>query len=646
VRAACCVLALLVAAPLGAQPATTGTIDPLLSPRNASYTIRATLDPATRTITGAETIVWRNISSRAATDLQFHLYWNAWRDARSTFMRERAFSGGPPDNPPRRSDEWGRIDISSIALTSPASGDLTASQRFIAPDDGNEHDRTVLSIPLAQPIEPGGSATIEIAWTAHVPRTIARTGAIGNFFFIAQWFPKVGVLQDEGWNCHQFHAATEFFSDYGVYDVSVTVPTGWPLGATGVEREKRDNGNGTTTHRYHQDDVHDFAWTTSPDYLVRKATFEHPTLPAVDMRLLLQPEHDGQADRHFDATRATLKYYGEWYGPYPYGHITIVDPAWQSGAGGMEYPTLFTAGTRWLAPARVTTPEGVTVHEAGHQFWYGVVGNNEFEHAWLDEGFNTFSTARAVSQVFDPNYLAVRYFGGFVPWVFRDIRISRETDGNRLTGYRRDAESDAQSTPSFRYYPATGGNITYNKTALWLNTMERWLGWPTLQRIMSTFFNAWAFKHPKPDDFFRTASGIAGSDLTWFFDQAHRSSNVFDYGIQDLKSERDGDRFRTTVVVRRYGEAVFPVDVLVTFENGDRVTERWDGRERWTMYVYERPSQVLHAQVDPNRVLLLDVSPTNNSRALRPQGRRAATKWSAKWLVWLEDCLLSWASLV
>jgi hypothetical protein len=139
---------------------------------------------------------------------------------------------------------------------------------------------------------------------------------------------------------------------------------------------------------------------------------------------------------------------------------------------------------------------------------------------------------------------------------------------------------------------------------------------------------------------------VAGSDLTWFFDQAHRSSNVFDYGIQDLKSERDGDRFRTTVVVRRYGEAVFPVEVLVTFENGDRVTERWDGRERWTMYVYERPSQALHAQVDPNRVLLLDVSPTNNSRTLRPQGRRAATKWSAKWLVWLEDYLLTWAALV
>ena len=387
-------------------------------------------------------------------------------------------------------------------------------------------------------------------------------------------------------------------------------------------------------------------WTTSPDYLVRTARFEHPTLPPVEMRLLLQPEHADQADRHFEAVRATLKYYGEWYGAYPYGHITIIDPAYQSGAGGMEYPTLFTAGTRWLAPARVTTPEGVTVHEAGHQFWYGIVGNNEFEDAWMDEGFNTFSTARAIAQVYEPNYLALRYFGGFVPWVFKDIVISRETDGNRLQGYRRDAKSDAESTPSYRYFPTTGGSITYNKTALWLNTMERWLGWPTLQRIMSTHFETWQFRHPKPADYFAIVNRVTDRDLGWFFDQVYRGSNVFDYGVQDLKTTRDGDHFRTSVIVRRYGEALFPVDVVSTFRDGERVTEHWDGRERWKEYVYEKPSAVLTAQVDPDRVLLLDVNYTNNSRTLEPRGGAAATKWSLTWMVWLQDHLLSWVSLL
>ena len=648
------ILALLIAITTASTPAAqddslrstasaasmSGVITPPLSPRNASYTIAARLDPAARTITGSETLTWRNLTSRPAADLQFHLYWNAWKNPRSTFMRERALGGG--DDRERRSDEWAQVDVTAISV---GGADRTASKRFIAPDDDNPDDLTVLSVPLAQPIAPGATASIELTWTAHVPRTIARTGAIGNFFFIAQWFPKLGVLTDEGWNCHQFHAGTEFFSDYGSYDVALTVPAGWPLGATGVERERRDNADGTTTHRYYQDDVHDFAWTTSPDYLVRTARFEHPRLPPVEMRLLLQPEHAGQADRHFDATRTTLKYYGEWYGTYPYGHITIVDPAYQSGAGGMEYPTLFTAGTRWLAPAGVTTPEGVTVHEAGHQFWYGIVGNNEFEDAWMDEGFNTFSTARAVAQVYNPNYLTLRYFGGFVPWVFRDIALSRETEGNRLAGYRRDAKSDGQSTPSYRYFPSTGGSLTYNKTALWLNTMERWLGWPTLQRVMAAHFAAWKFKHPQPADFFATANVATGQDLGWYFDQVYRSSNVFDYGVQDLKSTRDGDQYRTNVIVRRYGEATFPVDVLVTFANGQRVTEHWDGRDRWKLYAYDRATAALSAQVDPNRVLLLDVNDTNNSKTLQPKGEAAATKWSLTWMVWLQECLLSWAAL-
>ncbi len=620
---------------------TSGVITPPLSPRNASYTISARLDPAARTITGSETVTWRNITSRPASDLQFHLYWNAWKNRRSTFMRERAL-GASSDDLPRRTDEWAHIDVTAITV---GGSNRAASKRFISPDDENASDETVMSVPLAQPIDPGGTATIEIAWTAHVPRTFARTGAIGNFFFIAQWFPKLGVLQDEGWNCHQFHSGTEFFSDYGVYDVSLTVPSGWPLGATGVQRERRDNADGTTTHRYHQDDVHDFAWTTSPDYVERTARFEHPRLPAVEMRLLLQPEHAAQAERHFDATRTTLKYYGEWYGAYPYGHITIVDPAFQSGAGGMEYPTLFTAGTRWLAPSRVTTPEGVTVHEAGHQFWYGIVGNNEFEDAWMDEGFNTFSTARAVAQVYDPNYLALRYFGGFVPWVFKDVALGRETEGNRLAAYRRDATSDAQSTPTYRYFPSTGGSITYNKTALWLNTLERRLGWPVLQRILSAHFAAAAFRHPTPEDFFTVANHVSGQDLGWYFDQVYRSSNVFDYGVQDVKSERDGDQYRAGVVLRRYGEAVFPLDVLVTFANGERVTEQWDGADRWKLYSYDRRAPVVSAQVDPQRVLLLDVNYTNNSRTLEPNGAIAAKKWSLIWMAWLQDCLLSWAAL-
>jgi peptidase M1-like protein len=649
----CVVLALsgfvLVASVASGQPMTTsGAVTPPLSPRNANYVIDARLNADARTIDGDEVMTWRNITSTAATELQFHLYWNAWRDSRSTWLREAALAGRPYSRV--RAEDWSRIDLTSITLVRSADdrtpiADITPLKHFISPDDGNPDDRTVLAVPLPERVPPGGSVSVEVRWNAHVPRTFARTGRVGNFYFIAQWFPKVGVLQDTGWNCHQFHSSTEFFSDYGVYDVKLTVPKTWVVGATGIERERTD-ANENSVHHFYQEDVHDFVWTTSPDYVEQTARFEHPMLPPVAIRLLLQPEHVSQADRHFDATRAALRYYGEWYGAYPYGHITVIDPAYQSGAGGMEYPTLFTAGTRWLVRPHVTTPEGVTVHEAGHQFWYGIVGNNEFEDAWMDEGFNTFSEARTVATVFHPEYYSRRYFGGFVPWSFPDIQLSRETDDNRLATYRQVARQDAQSTPSYEYFPTSGGGITYSKTALWLNTMERWLGWPMLQRIMSTHFDRWKFKHPKPNDFFDVVRDVAGRDLGWYFDQVYRSSNVFDYGIAELTSAAEGSRYRTNVVVRRYGEAIFPVDVAVAFKDGSTVREKWNGRDRWKLYTYDRTQEAVSAVVDPDRVLLLDVNVTNNSRTLTPAGNKAATKWAVKWMVWLQDHLLSWAFFV
>ncbi len=653
-----------------ARPSAAQTVAPpaALSPRNASYTIAARLDPATRTITGSEVLTWRNIARVTADALRFHLYYNAWRNTESTWMRERRLGRGTELHE-RPEADWGWVEVTSIRLLGEGGAppvDLTPRARYVAPDTGNPEDRTVLAVPLDRPVAPGQTINVQIEWTARVPRTFSRTGAVGRYFFLAQWFPKIGVLEDTGWNCHEFHTATEFFADFGVYDVSLTVPRGWVVGATGRERERRDNPDGTTTHRYYQEDVHDFAWTTSPDYVERRARFEHPGLPPVEMRLLLQPEHVAQAERHFAATRAALRYYGEWYGPYPYGHITIVDPAWQSGAGGMEYPTLFTAGTRWLAPAGVLQPEGVTIHEAGHQFWYGIVANNEFEHAWLDEGFNSFSDARAAAEAYPTIHPALRFFGDFVPWVLRDITLSRATDLNGFYGYRASAKADAPSTPTYQYWPGTASRITYDKTALWLHTLERYLGWPTLQRILSTYFQRWAFRHPTPQDFFDVANEVSGQDLTWFFDQVCRSSNVFDYGIQEVSTRPAGgrgyfgegaertfvaapsrtDQFVTTVVVRRYGEGIFPVDVVVTFENGEQVRQRWDGRDRWRAFVFERPARGVSAAVDPDRVLLLDVDYTNNSYTLQPKARQAARKWSLQWLVWLQDALLTYAFFV
>ncbi|MBM3817530.1 MAG: M1 family metallopeptidase [Acidimicrobiia bacterium] len=620
------------------------------SPRNASYTIEARLLPEARSIRGREVIRWRNTSSRPTSELQFHLYWNAWRNADSTWLRERRLAGLYTEPRP---DAWSATDVTRLRLRAGFGGagawaDLTEQQRFIAPDDGNAADRTVMSVALPAAVAPNESVDVEIEWISKIPRPFARTGYVDDYYFIAQWFPKLGVLEDAGWNTHQFHAATEFYSNFGVYDVALTVPAEFVVGASGRETARRTNDDGTVTREFHGEDIHDFAWTASPDYIDLTRRFEHATLPPVDVRLLLQPERRGLAERYFAISNATLRLYGEWFGAYPYGHMTVVDPAFQSGADGMEYPTLLTGRGRWLAPADVQVPEMTTSHEIGHQWWYGLVATNEFEHAWMDEGINTYATARVMDEAFPGNRVEARYFGGFIPWVFDEIPFTR-IENDRLAGYRDNAEADIPATPTLRYWPSTATFISYNKTALWLHTLEKHLGWPVMQRALATYFERGRFRHPQPADFFAIVNEVSGRDMTWFFDQVYRGSNVFDYGVQELSSRlkpAPTTVHETSVVVRRYGEATFPVDVVTRFENGEEVRERWDGLDRRVIYTYERESRPVSAWVDPDRVLLLDVNYTNNSRTLAPRASDAGLKWGLKWMVWLQDLMLTYAFFV
>ncbi len=655
------------AAPAAAQP---------LSDRIADYTIQVRLDHPARTLIGRQVLTWRNAGEIAATELRFHLYWNAWANDRSTWMLEDRIRGRSDRGEKIAAGDWGWIEVDEARLLAAAErpgADLAAGLRFDSPDDGNPEDRTVLVVPLPTAVEPGESVQVEMAWRAKVPRTFARTGFRGDFYFFAHWFPKLGVWEKGAWNCHQYHSATEYYSDYGVYDVAMTVPDGWVVGATGREVERREAAAGETLHRYVQEDVHAFTWTTSPDYLELRDRFDSAGLPPVDLRLLLQPEHRDQADRHFHATKAALEHYGKWFGPYPYGHLTVVDPAFGAGAGGMEYPTLFTSGTRISNPFGAGSPESVTIHEAGHQFWYGIVGNNEFEHAWIDEGLNTYSTGRVYDLVYGDEIYSKRYFtppeteeSGFYRHLFRDVRESWSVPADRLNRYRRSATSDVEATPTWRYFPSTAADVTYSKTALWLMTLERWLGWDSLQRILSTFFERWKFKHPAPEDFLAIAREVGGPEVGPFFDQVFFDDATFDYAIESVASfpaagegffgagaarayrpppdEGEGALYRTEVVVRRVGEGVFPVEVLLVFEDGETVRREWDGRYRWTLLVEERPAKLEYAVVDPERVLALDLDYTNNSRRLESKATFPAIKWAARWLLWLQDLLLAFGT--
>ncbi len=620
----------------------------------ANYQMHVQLDVPSRTITGTQTITWTNRTSRPAGELRFHTYYNAWKTKNSSFLNSNRIQ--TRDFEDWHEDEWAAIELELLVVPARDGSveyDLTTFLEYVQPNDGNSDDETVLRVPLPEPVEPGESLRILTEFEARVPRTFARTGFRGDYFFLAQWFPKLGVLEEEGWNCPQF-IQTEFYAEFGDYDVSLTVPSGWVVGATGTLQDREDHPGGTTTHRYVQQNVHDFAWTTSPHFSEFEEEFTHERLRPVRMRLLLMNDHLGQRDRYFAATRAALRYYGEWFGEYPYDYVTIVDPAYQSRSGGMEYPTLFTGGTRWLQPDGSGDPEGVTIHEFGHQIWYGVVANDEFEHAWLDEGINSYATRRVKLEVYGRDKYVERYLDGFIPHLFPDIEISERT-ASGLGDTDSEFEWDTMSTPSWLYGPAPmrgveadpnrnrvyGGGAygfnSYTKPALMLLTLERYLGWDTFQKVLSTYFDRWKFRHPKPQDFFQVAGEVSEQDLDWFWEQTYHGSITFDYAVDGVVERGESGQ---RVVLRRWGEGLFPMEARVEFEKGPPVLETWDGQSRWKAFDYfPEDDRVMAVYLDPEGKLALDVNRTNNSWVREAPSELAGHKWASKWMIWLQNMM-------
>jgi hypothetical protein len=686
--------------------------DPLVQ-----YKIDARLDTQAKTVKGHEVIVWKNHTNDTISDLQFHLYLNAFKNNQSTFMKE----GGSESRRVKfrnKADSWGYEQIHLLKVD---GADLTGKIEFIQPDDGNKEDQTVARVVLPKPIPPHGSVTIEIDWTSKLPHVFARTGFHDNFFLVAQWFPKPGVYEGPGdrhravggWNTHQFHMSTEFYADYGPWDVNLTVPSDYEIGATGDQRSAKQNGDGTTTYNYYQEDVHDFAWTTQPKAQMMKIVRmfnpdEHVTpaeyadwakkanvsldeikLQPVKVTLLIQREHAWQADRHFRAIFAGIKWYGLMFGKYPYDVVTAVDPPYGGdGAAGMEYPTFFTCGTEYWPGLKQGDPEGVTVHEFGHNFWYGLVGNNEFEEAWLDEGFNSYSTSKTMNYEYGPEYAYEHIAGVPVPaqsWMelpvpsypwnrVGNIPIGQYWEWVALNPFRHRLKSylaNAQTDQMERYAwldldRASYGDQAYSKPEQTLHTLEALLGdkwWPTIRAYQLRY----RWKHPDAQDFMDTVKEASGHDMKWFFDQelygtgllnysvsltaekAEAKHGFFDNGtktdlIEPDKSAKKAMPYESSVLVRRLGEQIFPVTVRVKFDDGSEKLETWAGgndQYRWTKFSYPG-KKVVAAEVDPGNQWKLETARTDDHVLAEPV-KLASEKWYLRWVVWIQNVMMAFS---
>ncbi len=637
-----------------------------LSPRIANYTISVSLDAEKKILHGKETLRWLNTSKDRINELRFHLYLNAFKNSKSTFMTE---SGGQLRGDRMDAGGWGWIDVTSMKVH--GGEELKSKMEFIHPDDDNAVDQTVIRVPLSKPVLPNQTITVDIDFIAKLPKVFARTGYSRDYFMCGQWFPKIGVYEPAGmryatqgrWNCHQFHANSEFYADYGVYDVDMTVPNNYVLGATGILERDRASGDSTKTYFYHAEDVHDFSWTASPLYKVVEGQWKH-----VKIRLLIQPDRvEGQAQRYIESAKTALQYLDEHVGKYPYPNLTIVDPQWGAeGAWGMEYPTLITGGTYWGIPRGLKWTENVTIHEFGHQYFYGLVGSNEFEEAWLDEGFTQYFENRIMDAAYGTKTSFVDYLG----FHMGDFESSR-------SGYT--GMTNPKIAPTFSYawdYKAGGyGDMTYYKSTTFLTTLQRMIGDDVMDEVMKTYFERWKFKHPCSKDFIAVVNEVVhkrlgdkfGKDMNWFFDQVLYDTDVCDYELtyvhnqlvfgtrgyvdsagakitpREPQDHKKALTYESEILVSRLGEIRMPVDVLVHFDDGKEIREHWDGQARWKKLTYSGPKRAIWAKVDPDNVLAIDINLNNNSETNEPVSQ-PIWKYTVKFLYWMQN-ILQYSSL-
>lgn len=391
--------------------------------------------------------------------------------------------------------------------------------------------------------------------------------------------------------------------------------------------------------------------------------FEAAGLPPVDVRFSIQPEHRRAQQRYVRAAMATLKSIGEWLGPFPRQSLTIVDPPWGGSPAADADDVIVLERTSWWSTTSSMTPELATARAVSRRFWTILVDTQALP-PWFVDGLAEYAARRVVSWLFEqehlpPGYAFVeqRYVDRFVPLRLR-IRLLPANDGDPIPAYRADPMVGGMPGPR----RAAEERSLEAKTVLTLGTLERWVGRPVFDQLVAEFVRESRSGRPTIADFVRTATDVSGQDLSWLLAQAFGSPATFDYAVDRLDSEPEADgSYRTTVVARRLGDGRFTgtsalpvgpfergrgVMLLVTFADGSTRVDYWDGRDLSKTFVYRSPARGTSAQVDPGRTLLLDVNTTNNSRTFAPRTSVAATIWASRWLLWLQDLLLTYASLV
>ncbi len=674
------VLLALLASPL---PAATP-----VSPPVVEYTIRVSLDPKEKTLEGTERLLWRNPSGDPVSELRFHLYLNAFKNNRTTFLRE---SGGQlrGDRAGQKPGDWGWIDVASMKT---ADGrDLAPGARFVQPDGNDASDQTVLVVPLPAPVPPHGEIALDIAFRAKLPKIFARTGFVRDYFLVGQWYPKIGVYEPAGmrgrtaggWNCHAFHANSEFYADYGKFDVTMTVPSRFVVGATGKRVSETKKGD-RTSYRYVQDNVHDFAWTADPRYIVVEFRFDPPRdIPAGWSALAAKELGMTEAEIALKpVVLPTAAPAGARGGP------RALHPLDEGG------PVLLRALVRRLP---VRDPDGRG--PAGRRRRLGRHGVPDLHHR------------RPRGRV--PHPLAVlppaRHRGRDDPRVrppvlVRNGRLERvrgilarrgaqhglgvPLDGAGLRARdRRSCQAASASTPtpwrtastrtcptSIRSMRAPGASPRTRPTASIpiTRSVSSWRSSRTTSaprvfaRAQRAYFQQWSFRHPSTSDFFDTFERVSGRDLSTYRRHIVDGTSTLDWQVVSARSEKADDDYGvferggkkttyedgevvppgekkakhsssdgakkvygTIVLFGNTGSWAHGAKAKLVFEDGTVVERVLPAEARWVRFRIRYKSRLAYAIVDPDRANVWDWNHLNDSKVLRSGGKGRGREPSA-----------------
>jgi hypothetical protein len=581
----------------------TGAPGPRYWQQWSEYRIQSELNPISKRLTGQESITYYNRSPNPLNEVYVQLLPNL-------------FAPGARHN----TDVPWSVEGIELDRVAAQGQDLKAGG---GEGPGYEVNGTIMRIRLPRALPSGGTAPFDFFWKLRVPPDGApRGGQDGEVFYINHWYPQMAVYDDiNGWQIDQYLGNAEFYMGYGNYDVTLTVPAGWLVDATGkllnpaevlspqtrarldsaahgsrivhvVTENDRSPGTSTTagtngklTWRFHADTVRDVSWATSARYLwdatsavVGDATGDgRPDTSAIYS--FYRPEarisHWEQSALY---NQHSIEFFSKYLWPYPYPHMSTVDGP--TSCGGMEYPMMTCIGGQWdtLGLYEVTT------HEIGHMWFPMMVGSDEKRFAWMDEGLTQFDQSQSMADFFKgfddearnrKNYLDFAEAGGEVELMHH---------GDRYPNY-----------PSY-------GVAAYYKPASILVALRGILGRDTFHKAYTEYGRRWVRKHPSPYDFFNTFDSVSGQDLSWFWRTWFFETWKLDQAIDTVSTAGDS----LNIVIENRGKADMPVMLAVTRANGrvDRMTipvNVWFGGERRTTVRVPREPAVKSIEVDPDK---------------------------------------------